>query len=431
MFKSVFISTGLLAVHLVSCWGAEPLSLPAVLLQARDHNPDIQAARQAWKMKSAEIRPAGTWENPRFSFADEDFPSGVTGVSAEKIRHYRIEQTIPFPGKLSNDARMKFHEALIAEAEFRTKILDVLRDVRLRYYQLYLTDQKIALAGQSADILKDALRAAQTRVSSNQASTSDIYMAQTELAKMKNELFQQQQQRRLIQIELNTLLNQGTGTSLGQPQAPELSDIPVTLSDLEKIARRNDPTYLSAAHEVNHARAMVRHNNFEFAPDFGIMYEREESPNGPAGRVLGFSVSFPLWLQRPWGLRQSAHEHMAEAEARSQGMQNEVLKMVNMEYIELGTHLQLSRNYLADILPSALSNVKTARQQYASGQADFVRLLEAFRTWIDVHNGYQEQLYHYAEHWSELERWTGVELARAKEALEQSEVMPAENAHGK
>jgi len=150
------------------------------------------------------------------------------------------------------------------------------------------------------------------------------------------------------------------------------------------------------------------------------MYERENTPNGPAGHQIGFSVSFPLWLQRPWGLYRSAQEHMTEAQAKSQTMQNDVIKMVHMEYIETTTHLQLSRNYLSDILPSALSNVKIARQQYASGQTDFVRLLEAFRTWIEVHNGYQEQLYHYAEHWSELERWTGLELAHAKEALDQN-----------
>jgi outer membrane protein, heavy metal efflux system len=405
---------------------APPLSLQETLLKAEQENPDILAARQAWKVKVAEVRPAGSWENPTFSFVDENFPSGTPNVSDEKIRHYRIEQKIPFPGKLTGESRMKYHEALIAESDYRAKSLDVLRDVRMRFYQLYLTDQKIILAKQSVDILKDAMRAAQGRVGSNQSSTSDVFMAGTELGKMNNELFQAQQERTLVQIELNTLLNQPVDTPLGAAQAPTLKEIPLGLKDLETLARRNAPDYLAAIHEIDHAQAMVRRNRLDFAPDFGLMVERETTPDGPAGRQIGFSVSFPLWFQRPWGQYQSAKAHLTESQAKSQAMQNEVMRVVNMEFVETNTHLHLSRNYVDAILPSALSNVKIARQQYASGQADFVRLLEAFRTWIDVHNAYQEQLYHYGEHWSYLERWIGVELDRAREALDQHQTMPME-----
>ena len=62
---------------------------------------------------------------------------------------------------------------------------------------------------------------------------------------------------------------------------------------------------------------------------------------------------------------------------------------------------------------------------------DFLRFLEAFRTWIQTNNEYQEKLYGYGEHWSELERWVGVPVDKAKEALEQEEVMPTEMNHDK
>jgi hypothetical protein len=70
-----------------------------------------------------------------------------------------------------------------------------------------------------------------------------------------------------------------------------------------------------------------------------------------------------------------------------------------------------------------------ARELYASGQEDFLRLLEAFRTWIQTHNEYQDKLYQYGQHWSELERWVGVPLDKAKEALDQEQVMPTEMNH--
>ncbi len=378
------------------------------------------------------MAPAGVWPDPTFTYVNEKFPSGMDGVNPEHVRHMRIEQMIPFPGKLTNDAKMKYHEALIAESKYRAMTLEVFRDIQSRYYQLYLTDQLIALAqgkrGPASNRRSDPRRRGWAAA---RGSASDVFMAQTELRRMENMLFEQKQERTLIQIELNTLLNQPVDTVLGNAQAPELKNIPTTLSDLDKLASINNPHYLMAMHEVNHSRAMLQRNRLEFAPDFGVMYEKETADAGPAGRQIGVSMTFPLWLQRPWGLHQSAEEHITEAEASSVAMRNEVTKMVHTEYTETNTYLTQARNYQLGILPEAQSALKITRQQYASGQSDFVRFLEAFRTWIQTNNEYQDKLYQYGDHWSELERWVGVPIDKAKEALDQEEVMPMEMTHEK
>ena len=401
-------------------WVAEPVSLPDLLLRARDYNPDILAARQSWKMAQSEVAPARAWPDPTFTYVNERFPSGMAGVDPENVQHYRIEQMVPFPGKLTNEARMKNHESLIRAAEYKAVTLEVFRNVQARYYQLFLTDKLIALAEQSVEVLKQTLKSAQGRLAGGQSSTSDVFMVQTELRRMENMLFEQKQQRTLIQIELNTLLDRAPDSPLGAAAPPELKDVPASLSDLDKLAFMNNPHYMMAMHEISHSRAMVSRNRLQFAPDFGFMYERETAGAGPAGRQIGVSVSFPLWLSRPWGAYQSAKAHVTEAEASSEGMRNTVRKMVHTEYAEVGTYLAQSRNYSDGILPAAQSNLKIARQQYASGQADFLRFLEAFRTWITTQNEYQDKLYQYGDHWSELERWVGVPLDKTKEALAHS-----------
>ncbi len=427
MFRRFIILIPLIIPPLV--WAGESLSLSDLLLRARDHNPDILAARQAWKVSQAQVAPAGVWPDPTFTYIDEKFPSGMAGVDPEHVQHYRVEQMIPFPGKLSQESRMKHHETLITEARYRAMTLDVFRDIQARYYQLYLTDQEIALAQASVDLLKQIVGSAQARLGGGKGSAADVFMAQTELRRMENMLFEQKQERTLIQIELNTLLNQPVESAFGPAQAPELKSFTATLADLDKLAAINNPHYLMAMHEVNHSRAMLRRNRLQFAPDFGLMVERETADAGPAGRQIGVSVTFPLWLRRPWGLYQSAKEHISEAEASSVAMRNTVTKMVHTEYAETTTYLTQTRNYELGILPAAQSALKITRQQYASGQTDFVRFLEAFRTWIQTNNEYQDKLYRYGEHRSELERWVGVPADKAKEALDQEEVMPMENKH--
>jgi outer membrane protein, heavy metal efflux system len=420
---------------------AEPtLSLEQVLLRARDNNPEIAAARRAWESKRARVRPAGTWPNPTLKYIDEKEPRGMEGEEPMGMRTYAIEQMIPFPGKLTAESRMQGHEVLIAETAYRDKIFDVLKSVRLRYYELYMADQRIALAEESVGILQSSLRSAQNRVASSSRarsdstdmsgnpmgggsipsgnSAADIFMVQTELRKMENMLYEEKQRRQILQVELNSLLNQDTETPWESVQAPELKDIPVTLADLKKVARENAPLYMTAMHEKNHSQAMLTRSRLEFAPDFGVMYGKKVADQGPDGRELAFSLSVPLWLQRPLGQQREAKRHVEEANANAQAMQNMVMKMVHMEFVELQTHLTLTRNYMQSILPPAQSNLTISRNRYASGQTDFLRFLEAFRSWIDAHMQYEEHLYHYGEHWAELERWVGVELAQTPLTLQ-------------
>jgi outer membrane protein TolC len=398
-----------------SALAQDTLSLHALLEAAKERNPDIKAARQSWKVVQAEISPANTWPNPTFTYVDEKFPSGMAGVDPAPVKHYRFEQMVPFPGKISGESRMKHHEALVAESTYRAKMNDVLSDVRIRYYQLYRTDQKISLAKQTVEALRSILQTAQSRLASGQSTTSDIFMAQMELRKMENMLFQEQQERTLAEIEINTLLDQPTDTKLGAAQPPELIDLPVSLGELQSLAKENNPQYQATKHETNHARAMISRNRLEYAPDFEFMYERESAPEGDAGRQIGVGITFPLWLSRPWGLAKSANAHFFETDAMAASMRNMVMRMVHMEQTETITHLTLTRNYQKDILPTAQSNLKIVRQQYASGRGDFLRVLEAFRAWIEANSEFQAELYHYSEHWALLERWVGVDLLKIKE----------------
>jgi hypothetical protein len=106
-----------------------------------------------------------------------------------------------------------------------------------------------------------------------------------------------------------------------------------------------------------------------------------------------------------------------------------VTRAIHTEHTETVTRLTLTRRYTDGLLPAAHNTLTIARQRYASGQGDFMRFLEAFRTWISAHIEYQEHLYAYAAHWSLLEQWVGIDLNQARQAHEQREWMPMEGDH--
>src|SRR5437667_10952938 len=90
MHRTYLSLVGLLLPQLV--WAGETLSLPVLLLRARDNNRDILAARHAWKVKRDEVMPTAAWPDPTFTLTDDRFPSGMAGVDPEHLTHSRIGQ---------------------------------------------------------------------------------------------------------------------------------------------------------------------------------------------------------------------------------------------------------------------------------------------------------------------------------------------------
>jgi outer membrane protein, heavy metal efflux system len=424
----------------------EPLSLEQVLHLAEEKNPDIQAARKSYEAARAAIAPARAWPDPMLSISREKFPEG------DRMNHLMVEQDIPFPGKKRAEGAMKRHEALIAEARYRAKTLQVLAEARILYYKLYRTDQLIQQLSQNVDVMKATLRVAQTRLqspapqksggpsslqspgmsmggsaqpmgtssmgSSAQTMGADIFSLMTELGRMENMLFEEKQMRTMLAYGLNALLDRDLNTPVAQTSTLELADIPRPLPELLKLTGQHGPMYLSALHEERHARAMLTRSRLGFAPDFGVMYDRMTGAGGMKGSEAGVRVMVPLWVSRPVGELKEAKAHLHEAEAMAKAMRNEAFKMVSMEFTETNTHLTQARNYRDSIIPSAQSAFKLTRRQYESGGGNYLRLLESVRTLISVQTEYYNQLYHYGEHWALLEQWVGAPLSSAPSTQE-------------
>jgi outer membrane protein, heavy metal efflux system len=418
-----------------SAGGQEPLSLDTVLQMAREQNPEIRAAREKAAAARAGVAPTRAWPDPMLFITREKFPAG------DQMNHLMIEQDIPFPGKKRTEGAMKRHEALIAEAQYQAKLLDVLARARILYYKLYRTDQLIRQLTQNVEVMKATLRVAQTRLQtapkkpagstlqspgmsmggpqfpgtssmgSGQTGGADIFSLMTELGQMENMLFEERQMRVMVTYELNALLDRDLYAPVGRTSPPELVEIPRPLPELLKLAEQNDPMYLSTLHERKHARAMLMRARLGWAPDFGVMYDRMTDSDGGRGSEAGVRVSVPLWISRPYGEVKQAKAHKEEAEAMSKAMRNETFKMVSMEFTETNTHLTQARNYRDSIVPSAESAFKLSRRQYESGSGNYLRLLEAVRTLISVQTEYYNELYHYGEHWALLEQWVGVPLS--------------------
>jgi cobalt-zinc-cadmium efflux system outer membrane protein len=373
-------------------------------------NPELRAAQESSNVLKAQGDAATAWPAPTVSYIAEKDPSGVPGVDPENKTHWNIQQMIPFPGKRRGESNVKWHESRIAHTKALALEQDLRRQVHQRVYQLWLADRKIELAQQGVLVLQSVLRSAQARLASGQASASEVFLTQTELRQMENELFEQQQNRKLVQIELNTLLNDPPDQAIPSIAPPERPEAPGTLAELIALADRHNPDLAINHHEVSHGETMLRLSRLSYAPDFGLFLERETKDQGPAGRQIGLSLTVPIWLQGPRHNVAAARAHIDETKAMVTEREAMVRRMVALEQTEVETRIAKAKLYKEGIVPSAEHALSAIRQQYASGRADYLRFLEAFRSWLRARSDYADEVYHIAEHWTELERWVGISL---------------------
>lgn len=391
---------------------ADPINLDTLLNQAELANPGLRSARESWQSSVARITASAAWPDPTLWFAREKEPSGMDGLESEPKRKLGVEQMIPFPGKPTLDSRIKETEARSARARYDMLRLELRQQVKERYFQLHLTERSLELADGSIAILQSLLRSAQARLASGQVSTSDVFMMQAELRRMENMRFQQTQERLKIQADLNRLLSQPSETALGKAAAPDLKDPPADLRALTARGMENNPERQMGLADQGRGEAMRRRARMGFVPDLGVMAERLTMDQGPAGSQIGVSVVFPLWLHKPWAELKSASAEANQMESAAAEIANRIERDIHAAWLEWNTHLTMARNYETGILPATQSSLTIVRQQYASGKTDLLRFLEAFRTWINAHLEYEQELYLYGRAASDLERAVGVDVSR-------------------
>jgi outer membrane protein TolC len=379
------------------------LSLSDLIQIASHNNPAIRAAREQWLSIKAQVPAAETWEDPLIGFQRMNFQGG------QSANYLTLGQNVPFPGKLSQSAKMKHHEAMIAYQRYRAQGLDVAAQIAIEYAQISWLRETATVLKKDADILREIAQVAQASVASGRATTDEALSAQASAIQIKNAAFEREQESLVAEESLNALLAKPAGTrwNLSIPNDPQ--EIRYSPQELDAIARKTSPDYMMALHEIMHAKAMIALDRLGFAPDFQFSATQEIKPYVTMMQesVYGLNLSIPLWFWKQESLLKAAKAHREEAQASSENSQNEIFRQVHSELIEVNLHRDLALSYEREIIPLAKGALKIAEKGYEAGQTDFAKLSEDVRALLDAQLKYPQEVELYGEHRAKLERALG------------------------
>ncbi|MGI9179045.1 MAG: TolC family protein [Longimicrobiaceae bacterium] len=433
--KIALLFVALLAAPLGGARAQGPAPLAELLAEARQRNPEIQAARRMAEAAAARIPRAGALPDPMLSLGMMNLPAGTLDPRDEMMAMGTVEvgQRLPAPGtRAAREAIARAaHESAGLEAEETER--EVLARLKGAYYEALFLERARDVLTRNRALLVDLAEVTRARFAVGRAPQQDVLRTQTEITRLDEQLAGLDARRTAALAELNAVLQRPPTAPL-TPVYPEsvlalaraaptraaftaaaldagLGDGFPSLAELQARAVQERPMLRAHESRIAESRATVALAGRERIPDVDLML----GYGARWGRMdmLSAMVSLPLPLFAARKQRQAVieAEHLLAAnELRHHQMVSEIQADVTTRYAALVRTREQTLLLSDGVIPQARATVESAVAAYQAGRVEFVSLLDAqaalFRHEIEL----ARQLADFGRELAALELAAGVHL---------------------
>ena len=391
------------------------VTLGELVREGLEQNPAIQAAQYSAAAKKEMIQPARTLPDPTLGFQQmgDINPPGLQRGDPSSGRFYSIQQEVPFPGKLGLKGK-------IAEKEFEAETwnqeqirLQVIADIKVAYYNLYLMDTSITIVRENRNLLDQFARIAETRYRVGQGIQQDVLKAHVEISKLIDRLTVLEQRRATNAEEINSLLYRPPGTPLGKAAEVKKAGFPYSFDDLYQRAKSRYPQIQVQDREIERNQHRVELARKEFFPDFMFGFTAVERSAMPEMYGIMVNAKIPLYFWRKQQPElESARRGLDSARKQRDSTITQLHAKLKDLYLTATTSERLIELYRTGVIPQARIALDSVVAGYRVGSVDFLALMDSFITLLDYQLKYYEVLTEYQKALAQLEPYTGIELTQ-------------------
>jgi outer membrane protein TolC len=341
-------------------------------------NPDLEAARQAWRAGIAEVSSAGALDDPIVSY--EIAPLSIGSSTAQLGQRIQLRQKLPWPGKRSLAKDAAAAEAAAMRDDLRAAQDDVTMLVSQLFDDAYVNARAVEVNEQHRVLVEQMKKAATVRVASGRGSTQDALQADVELGHLEHDRVMLETERVAIVARINGLLHREPTASL--PPPPRELALPTLAGDSASFAKLADRRPQRAALEarIQAGEARVRQAERAYYPDLEVMASYDSMWDMPEHRwMVGVAIDMPIQRSKRDGDVEGARARLAQAQATRDRLTDDIRVEVTRAGRELEEATHVVQLYDTRLLPAARSQVEAAIAGFTTGQNDFPTVIGAQR----------------------------------------------------
>ena len=415
-----------LGTILLACAGASAESLNQysrglrdALVEAATNNPEILAARSEVEAAQYRLASAGALDDPMLEAGIIDLPTRSLSFNREDMTQKMIglSQRLPYPGKRALRESIAGREADARRFTSHEVANRVSRDVKRTYFDLALARESIRLTEKNRRVLAQFLDTAESRYVVGQATQADVLKAQTQVAKMTDELLKLAREQRNMEAELNRALGRGDDRQSPNSELPVLRDVTINLEEMRVQARSSRPQLQSLQSAISRSDNAVELARKEYFPDFDVKLSYGQRDRTSLGErredmiSLTVAINLPVWGKQkvePRVLEAIAMRNLATSMVR--GFENEINARLRQEISNQEQSFKSARLYENVVLPQARLTVESTLIAYQVNRVDFFTLLDNQMTVFNYEIAYVSAVVNQAKALAEIEFVIGKQL---------------------
>ncbi len=393
------------------------VSLPELIPEALEQNPQLKAAMDEWQASLKTIPQARSLPDPMLSYSY--FGQSIETRLGPQKNKISLSQKLPFFGKLSLKGKVAESTASIFKEHYKAVEAEIVLKVKTAYFSLYWFDKALDINQEEKEILRRLAKIAEKKYETGDASQQDVLKAQLEISKVTDKILLLEQGRRSVVAELNALLNRPQGLPFRETEEISLSEFEIKLEELYETARKERPEMREASYHIERNEMILKLAKKNYFPDLQIMFDYIDIGEGTTshpddGRnawMGSIGINIPLWRQKLRAAEAEAAIRLKASQENYQNLENETLSRINELFFEVKTAQDQLKLYKYSLLPQAEQAMKASEIGYLAGKVDFLNLLDSERMVLQLKIGYFKAATDFKKSLARLERVLGKEIA--------------------
>ena len=372
--------------------GSQPVDI--YIRRALAANRGVQAARFNVLAMRDRIPQAVALADPTVQNTIYPFPSYALQTASGYLPYgLLIQQQFPWFGTLQLRGQVADREARVALTELATVELTVVERVKRSYYELSYNQRAERILLDNRALAEEFVENTRSRFESGLTTQQDILRAEVAVDEVNNDLIRIQQGRAEARAMLARQLHVSPEADLRALPDVEVADVPAQVDRLYRLAAASRPELKGRLETIARDRAQVALARNRYKPDIslGLAYQTVSLANSVARNAnghdnIGLFVGFNLPIYRSKldaAVREAEFRAVADAR-RYDDLRDQTYEEVKDLFVQAQALRETIDLFRGSILPKSEQALDVARNDYTTGEQDFVSLLTVWQQVLRV-----------------------------------------------
>lgn len=360
-------------------FATDDVTLELLTSLADTHHPRLTVAYQNIVAAQGQTVQAGLKPNPVAAFSSPQWDGPESQFNGF------VSQEFVTAGKLKLSSAAASRAAEQARFEWQRVRFEILTEVRLQFYTTLADQRRVEILESLVEIARHSLDISQKLLEAGEGTRGDALLLEIELQRAEVALANTRTEYELGMRQLAILV--------GMPDYPierlaanlEAATAEYELDEVRFAIAARHPRAQVARLEVDRTLLLLRRACVEPIPNIDLMggYQRQVGVPQEDQGLFQVTVSIPLWNKNQGNIT-TAQADVAGARAEWQNTELELATLATDALTTYRTARQFVTRYDESIIPKARETLDLTQRLYAQGQVDFLRLLQAQKTFLDA-----------------------------------------------